>query len=75
MNLYTWGDHHTFLAAAHAESVAAAREQLLAEIGTTDGSCQTRERAIRIITKQNPSIYRGGHCVFAFDEGEGAHFS
>jgi len=75
MNMYIWNDHYSFLAVAHAESVVEARAMLLEDFGTTDGSCTVRTHAREVIQANNPTIFRGKNCEFAFDEGEGAHFS
>ena len=75
MNVYIWNDHHSRMAIAHANTVKEARDMLLDEIWTTDGSCPVRNELIRAIKSINPTIFRGNVCEFAIDEGSGVHFS
>lgn len=69
MKMFIWSDRFSYLAVAHADSVAQARQLLLPEIGEVgDGSCPERDKARKIILNQTPDIFVGHAAEFALTD-------
>lgn len=71
MNVFIWTDRVSYLAVAHADSVATARTLLLktSDLGeNSDGTCPERDRARKDILEQTPSIYREGVAEFSLSD-------
>lgn len=68
MKMFVWSDHCSYLCVAQAKSVAEARKILLEQIGTSDGSCPNRTRAVRRIVETTPAIWVGANCDIAIEE-------
>jgi hypothetical protein len=69
MKLHAWTDFHSFLAVAHAESVARARELLMVEMGESgDGSCPERDKARQIVLTTMPEMWQGPSAHFALSD-------
>jgi hypothetical protein len=67
--MFVWTDHFSFLAVAHAESIAQARECMLVEMGASgDGSCPERDKARRYVLSEAPSIWNGANAEFALTD-------
>lgn len=67
--MYCWSNRYSFLAVAHARSVAQARELLLLEIGDSgDGSCPERDKARRQVLEEAPEIWMGPNAEFTLSD-------
>lgn len=67
LHMFVW-NYHGFLAVAQAESIAEARQLMLSEIGTTDGSCPEHDRAAEIVKTVQPFIWHGPNAEFALTD-------
>jgi len=69
MKMYVWSDQFSFLAAAHAESVAEARKLVLMEMGVSgDGSCLERDKVRRFVLEIYPSVWFGTNAEFVLSD-------
>src|SRR5512141_2317834 len=69
MKMYVWTDRFSYLAVAHAESVAEARKAMLIEMGESgDGSCPERDKARKCVMAEMPAIYIGTNAEFALTD-------
>lgn len=68
MKVFIWMDHHSYVALAHARSVAEARSMLDQEVGGHDGSCPVRNKARKAVAEKGPEIWRGRVALFAGSE-------
>lgn len=68
MKLFVWRNEPSWIAVAHAESVAMARGLLLGEVGGIDGSCVVRAKARKAISEDAPAIWRGHNAEFSLTD-------
>jgi hypothetical protein len=68
VKFFSWRNEPQWIATAHAESVAQARELLLGEVGGIDGSCVVRAKARQIISEEAPEIWMGPNAEFALTD-------
>lgn len=68
MKLFSWRCAPSWIAVAHAESVAKARELLLNEVGGIDESCVVRAKARKVISEDAPEIWLGNNAEFALTD-------
>ena len=68
MKFFSWRCAPAWIAVAHAESVAKARELLLGEVGGLDGSCVVRAKARKAISEDAPEIWTGPNAEFALTD-------
>src|SRR6202453_3980265 len=67
-HMYVWTNPSFFHAVAQATSVAEARELLLEEIGSGDGSCPERGHAAKLVRELQPSIFHRSNAEFCLTD-------
>lgn len=69
MKMYVWTDRFSFLAVAHAGTVAEARKAMLVGMGESgDGSRPERDKARRCVLGEGPSIFLGLNAEFCLSD-------
>lgn len=75
-HMYVWTKEPFFYSVAQAESVGEARQLMLDEIGSGDGSCPEREKAATWVREQSPYIFHRENATFGLtDSAEIAEMS